>query len=100
MLLLLLVATPAVVGTVLVVGGRRANGIAAFVAVSVALVEATLSIVVAFARPSMVTPALSGISAGLAVDGLSAILLVTVAGVFLADMESSLDESVGGASSS
>lgn len=84
MLLLLLVAAPAVVGTVLVVGGRRANGIAPFAAVSVALVGATLSIVVAFARPSMVTPALSGISAGLAVDGLSAILLVTVAGVFLA----------------
>jgi NADH-quinone oxidoreductase subunit L len=83
-LLLLLVAAPAVVGTVLVVGGRRMNGLAPFAAVSVALVEATLSIVVAFARPSMVAPALSGISAGLAVDSLSAILLVTVAGVFLA----------------
>ena len=84
MLLLLLVAAPAVVGTALVVGGRRANGIAPIAAVSVALFEATLSVVVAFARPSMLTPALSGISVGLAVDGLSAILLVTVAGVFLA----------------
>ena len=84
MLLLLLVAAPAVVGTVLVVGGRRMNGIAPFAAVSVALAEATLSVVVAFARPSMVTPGLSGISAGLAVDGPSGIPRVTVAGAVLA----------------
>lgn len=84
MILAFLVVLPALVGAGLLVSGRRANRSAAPVAIAVAVLELGLAIVAALTRPKLQVSALNGIPAGLAVDGLAAIAVVTVAGVFLA----------------
>ena len=79
----LLVALPALTGIALGVSGRRAN----LVAVPVSLVTAGLTVAAAFVvasfRPSVEVPFLAGAPLGLAVDGLSALIVPTVAVITL-----------------
>ncbi|KOX10279.1 NADH dehydrogenase [Nocardiopsis sp. NRRL B-16309] len=79
-----LVALPALTGAALLVGGRRADAVAAPCAVASAVVGLALGVVVAATRPAAAVPALAGIPAGLAVDGLSAVMVVSVTAVVLA----------------
>ncbi|WP_304450645.1 NADH-quinone oxidoreductase subunit L [Nocardiopsis sp. YSL2] len=79
-----LVALPALTGAVLLVAGRRADAVAAPCAVVSAAVGLGLGVVVAVTRPAASTAALAGIPAGSAVDGLSAVMVLTVTAVFLA----------------
>ncbi|EYR64504.1 hypothetical protein N866_09490 [Actinotalea ferrariae CF5-4] len=79
-----LVLVPAVVGVVLLVTGRRADRLAGPLAVATALATLTLAAGVAVWRPQAQAPFLPGVTGGelaLAVDGLSAVLVVTVAAV-------------------
>ena len=84
MLAWLLVAVPLVAGAVLGCTGRRGDRIAPAVGVSAAAVTLVLAILAAALRPAATAPLLAGIDAGLAVDGLSAILVVTVTAITLA----------------
>ena len=79
-----LVGLPALTGAVLLVAGRRADAVAAPCAVASAVAGLALGVVVAVTRPAASAPALAGIPAGLAVDGLSAVMVLTVTAVFLA----------------
>jgi NADH-quinone oxidoreductase subunit L len=81
MLLWLLVAVPLGVGALLAAAGRRADRAAAGVGVATSLLVVVLAAAVAGGRPRVAAPLLAGIPAGLAVDGLSAVLVVTVAAV-------------------
>lgn len=80
----LLVAVPVGTGAVLACTGRRGDRIAPVVGVTAAAVTLVLAILAAALRPAATAPLLVGIDAGLAVDGLSAILVVTVAAVTMA----------------
>jgi NADH:ubiquinone oxidoreductase subunit 5 (subunit L)/multisubunit Na+/H+ antiporter MnhA subunit len=84
MLLWSLVAVPLVAGSLLAVAGHRADRLAPAAGVGLAAVVVALAVAAALARPAVDAPLLAGIRAGLAVDGLSALLVVTVAGVALA----------------
>jgi NADH-quinone oxidoreductase subunit L len=84
MLAWLLVAVPLGAGAVLACAGRRADRVAPALGVAVAAVTLILAIAAAARRPEATAPLLAGIDARLAVDGLSAILVVTVAMVTLA----------------
>lgn len=77
-----LVLVPALVGVALLLAGRRADRLAAPVAVVTALVVAALALVAAVARSAASAPFLGVVPGGelaLAVDGLSAVLVITVA---------------------
>ncbi|WP_409332026.1 proton-conducting transporter membrane subunit [Trujillonella humicola] len=81
-----LVLVPALTGTGLLVTGRRADRTAGPVAVGVTGVAVVLAALVAAARPSISMPFLGIVEGGdlrLLVDGLSAILVVLVAGIAL-----------------
>ena len=84
MLLAALVLLPFLGGGLLALCGRRADRVAP--AVGAVLAAATLAVAVAaaVARPAVDLPFLAGIRAGFAVDGLSALMVVTVAGATLA----------------
>lgn len=84
MLLWSLVGLPLVAGVVLALLGRRADRTAPVVAVAVAVVATALAVTAAVLRPTVRAPLLLGVDAGLAVDGLSAVLVVTVAVVAVA----------------
>ncbi|WP_180687730.1 NADH-quinone oxidoreductase subunit 5 family protein [Streptomyces gossypiisoli] len=77
----LLIALPLGAGTVLGLTGARCNRLVP--AIGVAVATATLGVAVAAAvdRPHASAPLFAGLRAGLAVDGLSAVLVVTVAAV-------------------
>ncbi len=79
----LLVAVPLGSGAVLACTGRRGDRIAPAAGVTVAAVTLAVAVLAAMARPAVSVPLFAGIEAGLAVDGLSAILVVTVAAVTL-----------------
>nr|WP_197521853.1 MULTISPECIES: proton-conducting transporter membrane subunit [Nocardia] len=79
-----MIALPALVGAALAVCGRRADRWAAGAGVLTAVAATTLAVVNAIARPSSSLPMLSGISFDLAVDGLSAVMIVTVAAIVTA----------------
>ncbi|MBW4718666.1 NADH-quinone oxidoreductase subunit 5 family protein [Saccharothrix obliqua] len=79
-----LVAVPLVAGTALASAGRRADRVAPAVACGVAALVLVSAVGVAVGRPATSAPLLSGLRFGLAVDGLSAVMVVTVAGVLLA----------------
>ncbi|MBN9151134.1 MAG: NADH-quinone oxidoreductase subunit L [Micrococcales bacterium] len=79
----LLVGLPAVVGIALSVAGRRATRLAAPVSVATAAVIVVVAMAVAILRPVVEVPFLSGAPFGLAVDGLSALIVPTVAVVTL-----------------
>ncbi|MFD6951733.1 NADH dehydrogenase [Nocardiopsis sp. TSRI0078] len=76
-----LVGLPAAAGAVLLVAGRRADPVAAPCAVATAGLTLVAAAVAAVSRPSTSAPMLAGIGAGAAVDGLSAVAVLTVATV-------------------
>ncbi len=78
-----LVALPAVVGALLCLAGRRADGVAPAVAVGTAVLVLATAIAVAVRRPAVSAPFLPGADVGLAVDALSAVVLPAVAAVTL-----------------
>ncbi|MBQ0862754.1 NADH-quinone oxidoreductase subunit L [Streptomyces sp. RK75] len=80
-LLWALIALPLGAGTVLGLGGRRVNAVAPLAATAVAAVTLGLAVAVALARPGAEAPLFTGVRAGLRVDGLSAVMVVTVAAV-------------------
>ncbi len=82
--LALLVVVPLVSGLGLLVLGRRANRWAPGAAVAAAAVAVVLAVVVAVGRPAVSMPFLAGIRAGIAVDGLSAVMVLTVTAITLA----------------
>lgn len=84
MLLGSLVAVPLVAGALLALVGRRADRIAVATGSVVALVVLGLAVSTAVARPTGDVPLLVGIRAGLGVDALSALMVVTVAAAVLA----------------
>ncbi|HYH31008.1 MAG TPA: proton-conducting transporter membrane subunit [Pseudonocardia sp.] len=79
-----LVALPLLAGALLAVVGRRADRVAPGTGVLVAVGVLALAVAAALDRPAVDAPLLAGIRAGLAVDGLSALMVVTVAGATLA----------------
>ncbi|MGH4020753.1 MAG: proton-conducting transporter membrane subunit [Pseudonocardiaceae bacterium] len=80
----LLVAVPLGTGAVLACTGRRGDRVAPATGIVAAAVTLVLAIFAAGLRPAATAPLLAGIDASVAVDGLSAILVVTVAAVTLA----------------
>ncbi|ANS69528.1 NADH:ubiquinone oxidoreductase subunit 5 (chain L)/multisubunit Na+/H+ antiporter, MnhA subunit [Streptomyces lincolnensis] len=80
-LLWALVALPLTVGTLLAVVGRPADRYAPGVAVGTAVGALGLAVAVAFGHPRVEAPLLEGLPAGLAVDGLSGLMVVTVTAV-------------------
>jgi NADH:ubiquinone oxidoreductase subunit 5 (subunit L)/multisubunit Na+/H+ antiporter MnhA subunit len=80
-LLWALVALPLTVGTLLAVVGRRADRYAPAVAVGTTIAALGLAVTVAFEHPRVEVPLLEGLPAGLAVDGLSGLMVVTVTAV-------------------
>jgi NADH-quinone oxidoreductase subunit L len=79
-----LVALPLLAGAGLALAGRRADRAAPVAGVLVAGAVLGLAAAAALARPAVDAPLLAGIRAGLAVDGLSALMVVTVAVATLA----------------
>jgi NADH-quinone oxidoreductase subunit L len=79
-----LVAVPVVAGIALLAAGRPAGRVAAPVAIAAMTVAVLLAVLVSVARPAVSAPLLAGIEAGLAVDGLSAVMVLTVSAVALA----------------
>ncbi|PSL07057.1 NADH:ubiquinone oxidoreductase subunit 5 (subunit L)/multisubunit Na+/H+ antiporter MnhA subunit [Haloactinopolyspora alba] len=82
-----LVLLPAVAGPLLLIAGRRADRAAGAMATVVAAVSVALAVAVAVSRPEVSAPFLGTVDGGalaLAVDGLSAVLVVTVSVVSLA----------------
>jgi NADH-quinone oxidoreductase subunit L len=79
-----LIGVPLLSGALLGAAGRWADRAAAVVGVLVATAVLGLAIAAAVTRPAVDAPLLAGIRAGLAVDGLSALMLVTVAVATLA----------------
>ncbi|HEX2314050.1 MAG TPA: proton-conducting transporter membrane subunit [Thermomonospora sp.] len=75
---------PATAGGLLALCGRRADRAAPAVAVVVACVTLALAVVAAVTRPVVRAPFLEGLPVGMAIDGLSAVMVVTVAAVSLA----------------
>ncbi|GGY35672.1 NADH-quinone oxidoreductase subunit 5 family protein [Streptomyces djakartensis] len=80
-LLWVLVALPLTVGTLLAVVGRPADRYAPAVAVGTTIAALGLAVAVAFEHPRAEAPLLEGLPAGLAVDGLSGLMVVTVTAV-------------------
>ncbi|GAB3451506.1 proton-conducting transporter transmembrane domain-containing protein [Actinophytocola sediminis] len=78
-MLWLLVAIPHLVGGALLLGGRRADRLAAPAALVAAIAVGALSVVVAIDRPVVSASYVEGVAFGLAVDGLSALMVVLVA---------------------
>lgn len=77
-----LVFVPASVGVLLLVMGRSGNRVARPVAVGVAIVVVALAAITAATRPALSLPFIGIVEGGdfaLAVDGLSAVLVITVA---------------------
>ena len=75
----LLVGLPVLTGIALCVTGRRANLVAVPVSLGTACLTVAAAFVVASFRPSGEVPFLAGAPFGLAVDGLSALIVPTVA---------------------
>ncbi|WP_026413214.1 NADH-quinone oxidoreductase subunit L [Actinomadura oligospora] len=77
-------ALPLVVGALLLLAGRRADRGAPILGVAAGLGTLGLAVAAAVARPDVTFPLFAGLPAGMAVDGLSAVLVVTVASAALA----------------
>ncbi|WP_347753858.1 proton-conducting transporter membrane subunit [Agrococcus sp. ProA11] len=82
-LLLALIALPAAAGVGLLLGGRRADRIAPATSIAVTALALIAAIAAAVTRPMSDAPFIVGSGATLAVDGLSAVLLPTIATVAL-----------------
>lgn len=77
-----LVFLPAVVGVLLLIGGHKARRLAGPLAVGTTLIAVLLAVVSATLRPTLTLPFLPSVPGGsftLAVDGLSAVLILTTA---------------------
>lgn len=79
-----LIGLPAAAGAVLVLTGRRADAAAAPCAVGALVLTLTAAAVAAATRPSASVHLLPSVPTGLAVDGLSAVAVLTVTAVALA----------------
>ncbi|WP_105036514.1 proton-conducting transporter transmembrane domain-containing protein [Cryobacterium aureum] len=79
----LLIGLPALAGIALCVTGRRANAAAVPVSIGTAGLTVASAFVVASVRPSIEVPFVAGATFGLAVDGLSALIVPTVAVITL-----------------
>ncbi|MHB1927865.1 MAG: proton-conducting transporter transmembrane domain-containing protein [Acidimicrobiales bacterium] len=79
-----LLAVPLASGTGLAICGRRADRAAAPVGVAAASATLGLAVTAAFRRPSASAPLFTGMRAAFAIDGLSAVLVVTVTAVTVA----------------
>jgi NADH-quinone oxidoreductase subunit L len=77
-------AVPLAGGAVLAVAGRRATRIAPVAGAAVAALTLGLACAAAAVRPAASAPLLAGVAAAVQVDGLSAVMVVTVAMVTLA----------------
>ncbi|MDQ0382000.1 NADH-quinone oxidoreductase subunit 5 family protein [Amycolatopsis thermophila] len=84
MTLWLLIALPVVAGGALLLSGHRADRLAAWAGIGAAAVTTVLAIIAAAGRPEVSMPFLAGLRIGLGVDGLSAVIVVTVAVILLA----------------
>jgi NADH-quinone oxidoreductase subunit L len=84
MLLWWLVLLPLLAGALLAALGRRVDRWSVLAGVLVAVVVSGLAVAAAVVRPVVNAPLLVGIGWGLGVDGLSALMVVTVAGATLA----------------
>ncbi|PAZ09621.1 hypothetical protein CLM62_44835 [Streptomyces sp. SA15] len=91
-LLWALVALPLTVGTLLAVAGRPVDRYAPGVAVGTAVAAFGLAVTVAFEHPRAEAPLLEGLPAGLAVDGLSGLMVVTVTAVTAAVLLFSVED--------
>ncbi|MEU0084457.1 proton-conducting transporter membrane subunit [Streptomyces sp. NPDC006274] len=80
-LLWALVALPLFTGGALAVAGRAADRFAPAVGVAVALAALGLAVATGVGRPAVRAPLFAGMEAGLRVDGLSAVMVITVAAV-------------------
>ncbi|WP_157570131.1 NADH-quinone oxidoreductase subunit 5 family protein [Microtetraspora malaysiensis] len=83
-ILVLLPVLPGGSGAFLAVAGRRTRGFAPGAAVAVAAVTLVLAVAAAVTRPEVSVPLFAGLRSGAAIDGLSAVMAVTVAAVTLA----------------
>lgn len=84
MTLWLLIALPLLVGAGLLLTGRAADRLAPAVGVGTAVVTLVLAVAVTVVRPEVSAPLPARLRVGLAVDGLSAVMVVTVAVVLVA----------------
>ncbi|MCP8706812.1 proton-conducting transporter transmembrane domain-containing protein [Streptomyces coelicoflavus] len=91
-LLWLLICVPLGMGAVLGLAGRSVNRLAPLLAVAAALATLGLAVATAVTRPEASAPLFTGMRAGLAVDGLSAVMVITVAAVLLAVLAFSAGE--------
>jgi NADH:ubiquinone oxidoreductase subunit 5 (subunit L)/multisubunit Na+/H+ antiporter MnhA subunit len=87
-----LVAVPLLTGAGLALAGRRADRIAPAAGVPAAGATLALAVAVAITRPAVDAPLVAGVRAGLAVDGLTALMALTVAGTTLAVLASAAGE--------
>lgn len=91
-LLWALVAFPLTAGALLAGAGRRGDRFAPGAATAVAAADTVLAVVAAFRHPHTAVPFLEGAPFGLAVDGLSGLLVVTVAAVTTAVLLFAVDD--------
>src|SRR5580704_10826539 len=80
----LLPALPLASGAARAVAGRRVNAAAPWAGAAAGAITLVLACAAAAARPSASAPLFAGIPAGVRVDGMSAVLVITVAAVTLA----------------
>src|SRR5216683_2466648 len=80
----LLPAVPLAGGAALAVAGKRVNAAAPWAGAAAGAVTLVLACAAAAARPSASAPLFAGIPAGVRVDGMSAVLVITVAAITLA----------------
>ncbi|MGA5148141.1 NADH-quinone oxidoreductase subunit L [Streptomyces griseoincarnatus] len=80
-LIWLLIALPLAAGAALAISGTRLNRQAPALGVLVAATTLGLAVAAALAGPSASVPLFAGVRAGVAVDGLSAVMAITVAAV-------------------
>ncbi|MFB9351832.1 NADH-quinone oxidoreductase subunit L, partial [Streptomyces heliomycini] len=92
-LLWLLVGLPLGAGALLAVAGSRGNRSAPAAGVAVAVATLGAAVAAAVARPSASAPLFAGVRAGLAVDGLSAVMVLVVAAVTAAVLTFAVGES-------
>ncbi|MGH3949684.1 MAG: proton-conducting transporter membrane subunit [Pseudonocardiaceae bacterium] len=84
MLIASLIAVPLVLGSALLLSGRHADPYAAAVGIGAAGATTVLAVLNAVHRPEVSVPFVDGIAFGVRVDGLSAVMVVTVAVVLTA----------------
>jgi NADH:ubiquinone oxidoreductase subunit 5 (subunit L)/multisubunit Na+/H+ antiporter MnhA subunit len=80
----LLFAVPLAVGAVLAAAGKRVNAAAPRIGAAAAAITLGLASAAAAVRPSAAAPLFAGIPAAVGVDGLSAVMVITVAAITLA----------------